>query len=173
MFIKTFISKFGFIDIKPCKNGLYSGLSLPPKHSLFIWRLSWLSLVAGIYAISRGHYSLAPVPLGVYVTSLNYWRHPIHSSLRRKIDITYVCLSLLYQVWRSVNAQYHNMYILIMSITICFFPLGIWLNKYSSWLGTFCHGMCHVGGNIGNIILYSGSVSSLKENLEFLENILK
>jgi len=62
MFIKTFISKFGFIDIKPCKNGLYSGLSLPPKHSLFIWRLSWLSLVAGIYAISRGHYSLAPVP---------------------------------------------------------------------------------------------------------------
>jgi len=122
----------------------------------------------GYLCYFKRHYSLAPVPLGVYVISLNYWRHPIHSSLRRKIDITYVCLSLLYQVWRSVKAQYHNMYILIMSITICFFPLGIWF-----WLGTFCHGMCHVGGNIGNIILYSGSVFIIERKFRIFRKYLK
>ena len=143
------------------KDGLYSGLILPPLHSNFILNLAWLSFFSGIYAISREHYTLAPVPLGVWATSLNYWRYPVAISIRRKVDIAYVHIGLIYQIYRSVNSQYAIAYWIIISITCAFFPLGIALNKYSVGLGTLCQDMVHIGGNIGNIVLYTGNISSL------------
>jgi len=157
--IKESMRLCGFVEVKIDKDGLYSGLVLPPPHALLLWRLSWISCISGVYAIARGHYALAPVPLGVWLTSINYWRHPVQNSIRRKIDISYVLLSLTYQLQRSLNAQYVIYYWIIMSVTITFFPLGHLLNNHNAWLGTFCQGMVHIGGNVGNIILYSGYIS--------------
>jgi hypothetical protein len=157
--LETRLSRCGFIEVKMDKDGLYSGLVLPPPHALLLWRLSWISCLSGIYAIARGHYLLAPVPLGVWLTSMNYWKYPVQNSMRRKIDIGYVLLSLTYQLLRSLNAQYAIYYWIIMSVTVAFFPLGHLLNNHNAWLGTFCQGMVHIGGNVGNIILYSGYIS--------------
>jgi hypothetical protein len=75
------------------------------------------------------------------------------------MDISYVLLSFAYQIQMSINAQYVIGYWIIMLVTISFFPLGHLLNNHNAWLGTFCQGMVHIGGNIGNTLLYSGYIS--------------
>ena len=97
------LSTWGFLEVKIDNDGLYSGLVLPPAHSLFLWRSSWISLLSGIYAIWRRHYILAPVPLGVWITSINYWRHPVQNSIRRKMDISYVLFAFAYQIQMSIR----------------------------------------------------------------------
>lgn len=52
---------------------------LYPNQSYFIWKVSWLSLISSIYAISQGYNDLAIVPGGVFLTSINYWRDPDYS----------------------------------------------------------------------------------------------
>jgi len=156
--LKTHLDNWGFIEVAADPDGLYSGFILPPQPAMFLWKLSCLSFISGSYAIVRGHYTLAPVPLGVCITSLNYWRHPTPNSMRRKIDIGYVNLALVYQIYRAVNAQYVTEFWIITLITLSFFPLGVWLNNYSAWLGTLSHSMVHIGGNIANIVLYAGTI---------------
>jgi hypothetical protein len=84
---------------------------------------------------------------------------PDTNSIRRKMDISYVLLSFAYQIQISKNAEYANYYWVIMSVVIFFFPLGHFLNNHNAWLGTFCQGLIHVGGNMGNILLYSSYIS--------------
>lgn len=159
---KSYLDAWGFHEVEPDADGFFSGLVLPPDHATFLWRLGWISLIAGIYGLWRGHYTLAPVPLGVFINSLNYWRDPSPTSIRRYFDILWAISGLIYQLWRSVNSQYAVAYWIVMFITVCFFPLGHAVHSTSAWLGTFCHAMVHVGGNIGNVILYSGTVEKIK-----------
>ena len=42
----------------------------------------------------NGHYTLFPVPLGVFLNSINYWRYPKPKSIRRYIDIIWAMLGL-------------------------------------------------------------------------------
>jgi hypothetical protein len=160
-YITNSLQSRGFIEVEPDDHGLYSGYILPKEHSSFLWNLAWLSFISGVYAIIKGHYSLAPVPFGVWLTSLLYWRNPEPQSLLRYTDIMYVFTALSYQMWRSIGAQYANMYWIVMAITVSFYPAGVFINSTSSWLGTFCQGVVHIGGNIGNMILYSGNVKEI------------
>jgi hypothetical protein len=152
---------YNYIDIICDNDGLYSGLVLPYENSIFIMNLSYLSLFSGAYCYMNGHYTLLPVPLGVFLNSINYWRDPQPKSIRRYNDIIWAITGFIYQLWRSIGAQYQYIYMIVMFIAICFFPLGHMLNKTSCWLGTFSHCMIHIVGNIGNIILYSGIVPKL------------
>jgi len=158
---KKTLENWNYIDVMCDEDGLYAGLVLPREHSFFIIKLSYLSFFSAIYGYMNGHYTLLPVPLGVFLNSINYWRYPKPKSIRRYIDIIWATLGLIYQLWRSIGSQYHHKYILVMFITICFFPVGHMLNRKSSWLGTLSHCVIHIGGNIGNIILYSGTVPKI------------
>ena len=144
--------------ILPDKDGLYNGLVLPPNQYWFLWKISWFSLGSASFAIYRGYYDLALVPLGVWLTSINYWRYPDYS-WRRYLDIGYVHCSLIYQLTRAYNAEYWIPYFIILSIGIICFPISIYFHKKNSWLSTILHGMVHIFGNISNIILYSGKIT--------------
>ena len=131
---------------------------LPPTYSNILWGGSWMSLASALYAIHRGHYDLAIIPGGVWLTSINYWRKPDYS-WRRYVDISYVHLSLAYQIWRARNSEYRIYYYTTLAIGCSFFPLGV--SFYQSddiCKSTLCHLMVHVFGNISNFILYSGYV---------------
>lgn len=134
---------------------------LPPDQSNYLWRLSWLSFASGIYGITQGHYDLAVVPLGVWITSINYWRKPDYS-WRRYADITYVHVSLIYQLLRSIEAQYRIPYWIVLGVAVGFYPIGCYFHQTGDnrggWPSTICHGMVHIFGNISNFILYSGNV---------------
>lgn len=132
--------------------------TLPPEQASFLWKLSWLSLVSGIYATIRRHYTIAPGPICIWLTSLNYWRNPVLNSMRRKIDIFCVNFFLVRQLYITLNAQYAFFYWIIIFLTLPFYPLGCYWCKYDNWLGTYFHSIIHIGGNIGNIIVCTGYI---------------
>lgn len=152
-----------FNDIAPDENGLYKGLILHHNQCLFLWGISWLSLGSGLFAIYRGYYDLSIVPLGVWLTSINYWRSPDYS-WRRYLDIGYVHSALMYQSIRAYRSEYCNAYFTILSFGIICFPISIYFHKKSPWTSTILHGMVHIFGNISNIVLYSGKVVKVTES---------
>ena len=136
---------------------LINGLYFHREQYLFIWKVSFLSLFSSIYAINNGHYDLALVPGGVFLTSINYWRKPVPNSLRRYIDITYITLGVSYQSIRAFNAEYYLEHYITLAIAISFYQVGVFFyNKKQYWNATYSHCMIHVIANISNIILYSG-----------------
>lgn len=155
--LQLLVGMLGFQESTADEDGFYSGMILPPDQAAFLWGLSWLSLLAGILAITRAYYDLAAVPLGVWVTSLNYWRKPI-LGWRRMVDMAYVNFALIYQLYRAYTAENAVLYYTIVAVAVCCYPLSVYAVKYSSWAATLIHGFVHILGNISNIILYSGNV---------------
>ena len=155
----SYLQKFGFHETNADSDGLYNGLVLPPDQSRYLFELSFLSLASGIYCMEKGHWDLVAVPMGVWLTSINYWYKPDYS-WRRYVDISYVHLSLTYQLYRSIQAEHRFSYWIVVGTAVTFYPLGCYFHKEkkSRWLGTICHRMAHIFGNLSNIILYSGTI---------------
>ena len=142
-------------------------MSPPPHNALydedksrFIFRKSFLSLFSCLYAIYNKHYDLAFVPGGVFLTSINYWRHPIYG-WRRNVDICYVGSSLIYQCVRAYHSQYRFLHYLTMGLAMTCYPIGRYhYNNGEKWHSAYYHSMIHVIANISNIILYSGYIGN-------------
>lgn len=123
-----------------------------------IYRISYLSLLSFAYALYRTHYHLALVPGSVFLTSIHYWKYPTYS-YRRYLDMVVVKISLFYQLYTAWNAEYGNAYYTIMTVALAFYPLGVYYyNKKDYWNSTYAHMLLHLLANIGNIVLYAGSV---------------
>lgn len=162
IFIKGLLSLTEHIGLDnpiPDSDGFYDGHVSPPSHAKFFSRLAWLSFISGLYALYREYYDLSAVPLGVWLTSLNYWRLPEYKSWRRTMDMFYVHVSLAYQLFRARNAEYGLVYYLIIAFAVTFFPIS-WKyhSKGMTHAGALFHGLVHVFGNVSNVILYSGKV---------------
>ena len=144
------------------------GLILPPQMYWYLWSLSWLSFVSGLVATYRGYYDLSLVPFGVWLTSINYWRRP-DFSWRRYVDMGYVGLSLSYQLYRAIGAQYMVEYYAITLAAVACFPLAVFLHwrLRRGWPSTICHGMIHILGNVANVTLYAGHVRSIADASSF------
>ena len=158
---RIFTDIFGFlleeeyVDV----DGLYKQRIVPREQSNFLVSLSFLSLVSGIYAINRGHYDLAMVPLGVFTTSMIYWTNPTYC-WRRTLDMVYVSSAMVYQIYRAQNAQYRKPYYCLLFCAVAFYPFSWYFHnkKYSSWKSVLSHSMIHIVGNISNFVLYSGKI---------------
>jgi hypothetical protein len=111
-----------------------------------------------MYALYRGHYALAPVPGGVFLTSINYWGNP-GDAWRRQLDMVYVVAAFLYQSFLAREAQYATAYYLLSSIGLASYPIG-WLAylRGDIWLSVYIHSIIHMAGNLANVALYSGCV---------------
>ena len=155
------LEKWGFRNIPVDADGLYGGLVLPLPQAHFLYRLSHLSLLSGTYGIYRGYYGLAMVPIGIYFTSIHYWKYPLARSFRRYADIAYVILSLTYQNSRTIYAEKKVLYWGVLLMALICYPLGYYFHHKNAWIGTFLHGGCHILGNLANIIVYSGKIPSL------------
>lgn len=74
--------------------------------------------------------------------------------------------ALIYQNYMAYNAQYATMYYTILSIAVLSYPVGIYYyNKKDYWKSTSAHILLHILANIGNIVLYTGYITPVK-NLE-------
>jgi len=154
----SFLVTMGFLESKKDVDGFYNGAILPKTHSRYLWRISWISLLSAFYAIYRKYYDLAVVPFGVFLTSINYWRHPDYS-WRRYIDIGYVHVALFYQIYRAYGSENMLAYYAILVFGVLFFPVGVYFTDISPWISTLLHGMVHIIGNISNMVLYRGHVN--------------
>lgn len=141
------------------------GCILYKPQYVFIWRFSFVSLISAIYALYNNYYDIAIVPGGVFVTSITYWWKP-NKSWRRNIDILYVKIALFYQIIRAIGADYALLYYLTTLTSIYFFYIGVYYyNKRNYWYSTYAHCMLHLIANIANIILYSGYIVPINDNV--------
>ena len=133
---------------------------LYPAQSKCILGVSFISILTCSYALYCGHYDLAIIPGGVFITSVNYWRLPVYG-WRRNLDIAYVCGAIIYQNIRAYNMSNAVPYYYLMGIGSLFYLLSNYLHKKKCyWGSTYTHCMLHVAANLANIVLYSGDGGS-------------
>lgn len=140
-------------------------LVLPIPNAFFIWRCAWMSIFSAGFAWSHpktAHFAI--VPLGVFVSSLNYWRYPIRNSWRRWTDITVVFSGLTYQSYYAytihdpvIDSTYLNRYVyLIVLSSVCYGLSNYFMGMGCIWAATYAHASIHLVANIANIMLYNG-----------------
>jgi hypothetical protein len=130
-----------------------------PEQYKIIYYISFLSIGSSMYAIYNGYYYLSFCPGGVFLTSINYWIYP-DFSWRRYLDMTYVKLALIYQLYKAYGSQYMIHYYLLMFVAVSMYPLGIYYyQKKLFWHSTYVHCILHIISNIANVILYSGRIT--------------
>lgn len=132
---------------------------LSKKQSDYLYKSSYLFLCSFLYAIYRKQYNLAIVPGSVFLTSICYWKDP-DNLYKRYLDMSVVHLGVIYQHSMVYNAEYATMYYTIFLIGVLFYPIGIYYkSRGDHWKSTYAHMLLHAFGNIGNIVVYSGSNS--------------
>jgi accessory gene regulator protein AgrB len=133
---------------------------VPVEHGYYMCIMSSLSFLAGVYAIKQKLYALSFSPLIVFGTSVNYWRKPTYG-LRRNIDIFFVVSSLSLHTYLSLQPKdmciNNYRYCYVTPISGILYGISWLLHKNQFlWPSTIAHGMIHVAGNIGNVLLYKG-----------------
>ena len=138
----------------------------------YIYGISYLSALSALYALYRKYYALAVVPGGVFLTSVLFWRDPRRDCWARYADVLYVQFAFFFQLYRARNAQYLKAYLAAMALALCSFGGGVYLTwrwdilnlvdaaerSRKMWAVTLLHSGVHVFGNLGNMVLYSGTV---------------
>ena len=156
------VNFLGWKEEMPDADGLYHGLILPHTHYQFLYKTSWLFLASAVYAYKMSHCDFVVLPLGVWVTSINYWRKPDYS-WRRYMDIFYTHFAVVYQGLRAYGAQYQFPFYVFFVLSAISYGLGIYykVKGYGNgWNSTLCHGNAHILANVGCFILYSGTMPS-------------
>lgn len=156
------VNFLGWKEEMPDADGLYHGLILPHTHYQFLYKTSWLFLASAVYAYKMSHCDFVVLPLGVWVTSINYWRKP-DDSWRRYMDIFYAHFAVVYQGLRAYGAQYQFPFYVLFVLSAISYGLGIYykVKGYGNgWNSTLCHGNAHILANVGCFILYSGTMPS-------------
>ena len=94
----------------------------------------------------------------VFLTSINYWKHPI-KGFRRNIDIMMVCLSIAYNSYYVYDCIYGHYYInmIILGIAIYIFSGFLYTKKYLG-LSTLLHCNVHLLSNIANYLLFTNNI---------------
>ena len=150
----TFLKEFSIIHILPDEDGFYNGLIVPRLHANYLFLTSCLSLVSGIYALYKKQYNFAIYPLGVFITSINYWIHPIND-WRRYVDMIYVTFAIISQSFCAVEHPNFKPYLITIVIGVLFYPVSRYFQTIYLPLSTLCHSMIHIVANIANFILYT------------------
>ena len=134
-----------------------------PRHSRILFAASWLFLLSGLYAAYQGHYDLAIGPTGIFATSINYWRHPIHG-WRRNLDILIVWIATFYQLTRALTAQHGRIFYAGYAIAFTCYPISNhYLSQGRHIESVTLHTLLHIFSNISSIILFSGSIEDTLE----------
>ena len=152
--IPNILMKLGYKHIEADKDGFYDGLIFPKPHSNYLFWTSCLSLGSGLFGLYKKQYNFIVYPFGVFITSINYWKNPTNG-WRRTLDQTAVRLSLIIQTYNATGLTNFMPYSFITFVSAIFYPLGFYYQYKYLPMSTFCHSLIHIGGNIGNIILYS------------------
>lgn len=155
----------GWKEENPDIDGLYDGMVLPHTHYQFLYKTSWLFLGSAAYAYRMGHYDYVILPLGVWVTSINYWRKPDYS-WRRYVDMFYAHFAVIYQGLSAYGAQYQTPFYVLWGLAVLSYLFAMYYKIKGNgnricWNSTLCHGNSHFLAFLCAIVLYSGNMPGI------------
>ena len=125
---------------------------VPFKYASLVKKCSWAMLAPICVSLYRRHYDLSTSYTIVMMTSMNYWNNPTRG-LRRNIDISCVCLTTLYHLYRSRKSRMPLVYCGLTFLGSSCYPLSYYCNSVK--MGVYLHLCLHFISNIDNIFLYS------------------
>jgi hypothetical protein len=138
-------------------NDELNGLTYTPYQSNILLKTSSITSVSTLYAIKQRHYDFALFNVATLLTSINYWRHPKYTCMRRYIDIATVVSSLIYHMCSAFQSQRALQYYTITAVGMCFYHLGcVHYNDKDYWRSAYSHSVLHILANIAQVVLYSG-----------------
>ena len=131
------------------------------KQANFMICTSSVCAVVAAYGFYRGHYLSSILPVCVFLTSMNFWRHPIYG-WRRNVDVACVIFSLFSMLIVAYYGTNWLRYYILITIAASCYPLSHYFtNQNMEHMGTLMHAYMHILGNIAVIILFSGEIRSL------------
>src|SRR5437870_589233 len=122
---------------------------LPSSQSSKILQTCFLIPIFGCFAVYKSHYDFAIWNLLVFLTSVNYWRHPVHG-LRRNVDILVALFACVYHVDHYFLLSCYQQFVcwtLALSAVACY-VLAVERRSH------ICHIRMHILGNLANACLY-------------------
>jgi len=145
----------------------------------YLWHTSWSFLLTTCYTVYVQKYNFVIFPGTIFVTSLNYWRKPRYNSWERTLDVSCVHSSVIYNIFRSVGAEYAYQFYLYISIGLfCYILSNYNHDQKRLYLSSLFHSLVHVFGNVAVIYLYSGHIFDAWDNpltqgiRDVLENLI-
>ena len=134
-----------------------NGYTYAPNQSSILLKTSSTTIVSTWYAFNQRQYDFTLLNAIVLFTSINYWRDPKYTCMRRYIDIASVLSSLIYHMWQAYQSQRALQYYTITGLGMCFYHLGcVHYNDKDYWRSAYSHSVLHILANLAQIMLYSG-----------------
>jgi hypothetical protein len=120
------------------------------KHH-FLVSSSCLTLFSVYYAYIYHHTICCLLTFIIFLTSINYHRNPVHG-IRRKIDQTFIVITLITQTTILQNQKYYILYNIFNCVGLSCYCFSKFFKN--TWTRVYLHSMLHVFGNVANIIGY-------------------
>lgn len=140
------------------ENQNLNGLTYGPKQTSVLLKTTSVTIVSTWYALNQRQYDFALCNAVVLFTSVNYWRDPKYTCIRRYIDIVTVLSSLIYHMCAAFQSQRALQYYTITALGMCFYHLGcVHYNDKDYWRSAYSHSVLHILANLAQIALYSGT----------------
>jgi hypothetical protein len=137
-----------------CESVSTQKLVLPPHLSKYLFRSSFLAIISVIAAVHNQRLDCLICALPLWLTSVNYWRHPTHG-LRRHMDIATACSTCVYQLYIALEAPGSAPTVYFMAVAC---GMGCYANARCSaprsFIGCMWHLGLHLWGNIASVLLY-------------------
>jgi hypothetical protein len=112
---------------------------LEPNQYIILYRSSWFLLFTSLFGLYKQLYLDSLIYFTVFLTSINYWRHPDYS-WRRYIDMASVKCSLVYHSYYSHKSKYQRYYIFYNLVAILCYKISIYYySKNDNWKSTYFH----------------------------------
>jgi hypothetical protein len=142
-----------------CQEDELNGQTYPHKQSFALLKTTSVTIASALHAFHQRHYDFAFCNAVVLFTSVNYWRDPKSTCMRRYIDIAVVCSSLIYHLCVAFQSQRALQYYTITILGMCFYHLGcVHYNDKDYWRSAYSHSVLHILANLAQIVLYSGTI---------------
>jgi hypothetical protein len=132
-------------------------LIVPLKYASLIKKCSSAMLIPICVSLYRRHYDLSSSYAIVMMTSINYWRKPT-KGWRRNLDISCVCLSAAYHLYRARKSRMPILYYGLTFIGASCYPLSYYCQNVKK--GIYFHIFLHFIAHIANIFMYTTLPSS-------------
>ena len=153
-FYVVMLSKLGFNHVNYDNDGLYNGLIVPKSHANYLFYSSCSFAITSLYGVYKKEYTKSLGVFIIFLSSINYWRNPVHD-LRRNIDMVSVVLGILLNVQNSNDHPRRLYLILWLFFGLLFYPVGFYFQDKSIHLSTFSHSLIHIICNLVCISYYS------------------
>ncbi len=150
----------GLFQIMNHQPASHEQLIVPKKYARRLYYSGMVSIISVVVSLYLGMYDFTLIATGVFVNSINYWRHPIQG-WRRQIDMLWACGGCLYQMHASFRVEsyaYFLGYWVMVALALVSYRVARRYGRVehdfdasSKW-----HMSLHLWGNISNMILYYG-----------------